>query len=112
MQSNDVIEVVTPLGVGAAKLPYSRMWLPFLRALRVYWWSRVAVRHLSSVESPVAPFLRRVEIPVIGERSESGDQRMPPGRPGAPIHGIASDVATAEGWRRDARTGSCRSRRP
>ena len=79
MQSNDVIEVVTPLGVGAAKLPYSRMWLPFLRALRVYWRRRVAVRHLSSVESPVALFVRRVEIPVVGEGSESGDQRTPPG---------------------------------
>ena len=40
MQSNDVIEVVTPLGVGSAKLPYSRMRLPFLRALRVNWWNR------------------------------------------------------------------------
>jgi uncharacterized linocin/CFP29 family protein len=25
MQGNDVIEVVTPLGVGSAKLPYSRI---------------------------------------------------------------------------------------
>jgi NAD(P)-dependent dehydrogenase (short-subunit alcohol dehydrogenase family) len=73
----------------------------------VYWWSRAAVRHLSSVESHVALFVRRVEIPVVGEGSESGDQRTPPGsrakavRPmqtgSAEIHGIASDVATAEG---------------
>ena len=66
MQSNDVIEVVTPLGVGATKLPYSRMWLPFLRALRVYWRSRAAVRHLSSVASHIALFVRRVEIPAVG----------------------------------------------
>ena len=34
MQSNDLIEVVT---VGSARLLYSRMRLPFLRALRLYW---------------------------------------------------------------------------
>ena len=39
MQSNGVIEIVAPFGVGSAKLPYSRMRLPFSRALRVFWWN-------------------------------------------------------------------------
>ncbi len=60
MQSNDVIEVVTHLlAVGSARLLYSRMRLPFLRALRLYWWNRgristppSGIDHCSRVTSP------------------------------------------------------------
>jgi hypothetical protein len=46
MQSNDVIEVITHLlAVGSAKLLYSRMRLPFLRALRLYWLNRGRIFH-------------------------------------------------------------------
>ena len=76
MQTHDVIEVVTHLlAVGSVKLLYSRMRLPFLRALRLYWWHRgrvfhSAVRHRSLLESDVALLVRRVEIPVIGRDGE------------------------------------------
>jgi hypothetical protein len=76
MQSDDVIQVVTNLlAVGSAKLLYSRMRLPFLRALRLHWWNRgrvfhSAVRHQSLLESDVALLVRRVDIPVIGRDGE------------------------------------------
>jgi hypothetical protein len=76
MQSSDVIEVVTHLlAMGSVKLLYSRMRLPFLRALRLYWWHRGRVshsdvQHRSLLESDVALLVRRVEIPVIGRDGE------------------------------------------
>jgi hypothetical protein len=76
MQSNDVIELVTHLlAVGSAKLLYSRMRQPVLRALRLYWLNRSrvshsAVRHRSLLDSDVALLVRRVEIPVIGGDGE------------------------------------------
>ena len=76
MQSSDVIEVVTHLlAVGSVKLLYSRMRLPFLRALRLYWWRRGGVfcsdvQHRSLLESDVAVLVRKVEIPVIGRNGE------------------------------------------
>jgi hypothetical protein len=74
MQSSDVIEVVTHLlAAGSAKLLYSRVRVPFLRALRLYWWNRVrvfhsAVQHRSSID--VGLLVKRVEIPVIGRDGE------------------------------------------
>ena len=76
MQSRDMIEVVTHLlAVGSVKLLYSRMRLPFLRALRLYWWRRGRtfhsdVRHRSLPESDVVLLVGKVEIPVIGRDGE------------------------------------------
>jgi hypothetical protein len=76
MQSSDMIEVVTHLlAVGSVKLLYSRMRLPFLRALRLYWWRRGRtfhsdVRHRSLQESDVVLLVGKVEIPVIGRDGE------------------------------------------
>jgi hypothetical protein len=76
MQSSDVIEVVTHLlAAGSAKLLYSRIRVPFLRALRLYWLNRArvfhsAVQHRSSIESDVGLLVKRVEIPVIGRDGE------------------------------------------
>ena len=60
MRSNGVIETVAPFWRGIRKVPYSRMRLPFSRALRVFWWNEArmfhaAGRHLSSLRatSPV-----------------------------------------------------------
>jgi hypothetical protein len=41
MQSNDVIEVVAPLGGGISEVTLFPVRPPFLRARRVYWWNRV-----------------------------------------------------------------------
>jgi hypothetical protein len=103
MQSKDVIEVVTPLGGRISEVTLFPDVTALLAGIGVYWWSRTAVRHLSSVESHVALFVRSVEILVIGEVRESGVERTPRGgRPqsrstdeSADIHGIPSVVATA-----------------
>jgi uncharacterized oxidoreductase len=73
----------------------------------VYWRSRAAVRHLSSVESHIALFARRVrsqwlakgaKVAISGRRREVVAKAVRPMQTGsAEIHGIASDVATAEG---------------
>ena len=84
MQSNDAIEVVAPLGGGISEVtlfPDAAAVLAGTAGVlaepgRIF---HAAGRHLSSLESDVALFVRRVEIPVVGEGSESGDQRTPPG---------------------------------
>jgi len=71
MRSNDVIEVVTPLGGGISEVtlfPGAAAVLAGIAGVlmeqgRI---SHSAVRHRSSLESDVALFVRRVEIPVIG----------------------------------------------
>ena len=71
MQSNDAMEVVAPLGGGiseVARLPdaaavFAGISGALVKPGRSF---RAAGRHLSSLESDVALFVMRVEIPVIG----------------------------------------------
>lgn len=75
MQSNDVIEVVTPLGGGiseVASFPDAVVVLAGTAGVlvepgRIF---HAVVRHRSSLASDVALFVRRVEIPVIGRDGE------------------------------------------
>jgi hypothetical protein len=75
MQSNDVIEVVTPLGGGISEValfPDAAAVLAGTAGVLVEQ-GRIfhsAVRHRSLLESNVALFVRRVEIPVIGRDGE------------------------------------------
>jgi hypothetical protein len=75
MQGNDVIEVVTPLGDRISEFtsrPDAAAVLAGTAGVLVEWGRifHAAVRHLSSLESDVALFVRRVEIPVIGRDGE------------------------------------------
>ena len=75
MQTNDAIEVVVPLGGGISEVtlfPDAAAVLPGTAGVlvepgRIF---RAAGRHLSSLESDVALFARRIEIPVIGRDGE------------------------------------------
>jgi signal transduction histidine kinase len=75
MQSNAVIEVITPLGGGITEVSLFRDVAAVLagKAGVLVELGRVfhpAVRHLSSLERDIAPFERRVEIPIIGRDGE------------------------------------------
>src|SRR5690348_15719987 len=75
MQSNDVIEVVAPVGGGISEVtsfPDAAAVLAGSAAVLVELGGifQAAVRHRSSLESDVALFVRRVEIPVIGGDGE------------------------------------------
>jgi len=75
MQTNDAIEVVVPLGGGISEVtlfPDAAAVLPGTAGVlaepgRIF---RAAGRHLSSLESDVALFARRIDIPVIGRDGE------------------------------------------
>src|SRR5262245_6050880 len=75
MHSNDAIEVVAPLGGGISEValfPNAAAVLAgtagvLVEAGRIF---HAAVRHRSSLESDVALFVRRIEIPVIGGDGE------------------------------------------
>lgn len=75
MQSKDAIEVVAPLGGGISEValfPDAAAVLAgtagvLVRPGRIF---HAAGRHLSSLESDVALFVRRIEIPVIGRDGE------------------------------------------
>jgi hypothetical protein len=75
MQSNDVIEVVTPLGSGISEVtsrPDAAAVLAgtagvLVERCRIF---HATVRHLSSLESDVDLFVRRVEIPVVSRDGE------------------------------------------
>ena len=75
MQSNDAIEVVAPLGgriSEVALFPNAAAVLAGAASVlvepgRIF---HAAGRHLSSLESDVALFVRRIEIPVIGRDGE------------------------------------------
>jgi signal transduction histidine kinase len=75
MQSNDVTEVVAPLGGGISEVnsfPNAAAVLAGAAAVLVEPGRilHAAVRHRSSLESDVTLFVRRVEIPVIGRDGE------------------------------------------
>ncbi len=75
MQSNDAIEVVAPLGGGISEVslfPDAAAVLAGTAGVLVEPGriSQAAGRHLSSLESDVALFVRRIEIPVIGGDGE------------------------------------------
>jgi hypothetical protein len=75
MQSNDAIEVVAPLGGGISEVALFPDAAAVLASTagglvepgRIF---HAAGRHLSSLKSDVALFVRRIEIPVIGRDGE------------------------------------------